>query len=307
MSLHEIGTRFGVETLDIHAGGVDLIFPHHEDEIAQSEAATGRPFARWWLHGEFLNVRGTKMSKRFGNFLAARDLREQGVDAAAVRLLFWQTHYRKPLDFTDEALAAAGEGVRRLGEFHARLAAEAGTGGRGEGRLAALAAEFEAAFRAALDDDLNAPQACAALFQLAHAGNRALDAGAGGAVAAVAALDRAMAGLDVLPTPPTPEPDFPRWVEAQVAARERARKSKDFKEADRIRAALLARGVGLEDTPTGTKWRGAQVFYRTRPAWGAPPVLGTSVGKAGKSSVGHLTELKWEGSGFVNPRVRGLG
>src|SRR3989442_425113 len=185
MSLHEIGTRFGVETLDIHAGGVDLIFPHHEDEIAQSEAATGRPFARWWLHGEFLNVRGTKMSKRFGNFLAARDLREQGVDAAAVRLLFWQTHYRKPLDFTDEALAAAGEGVRRLGEFHARLAGAAGKGGRGEGRLAELAAEFEAAFRAALDDDLNAPQACAALFQLAHAGNRALDAGAGGAAAAV--------------------------------------------------------------------------------------------------------------------------
>src|SRR2546426_5517728 len=177
MSLHEIGTRFGVQTLDIHAGGVDLIFPHHEDEIAQSEAATGRPFARWWLHGGFLNVRGTRRSKRFGNF------------------------------------------------------------------------------RAALDDDLNAPQACAALFQLAHAGNRALDAGAGGAVAAVAALDRAMAVLDVLPTPRTPEPDFARWIEAQVAARERARKSKDFKEADRIRAALLARGVELEDTPTGTKWR----------------------------------------------------
>src|SRR3989441_9513978 len=131
MSLHEIGTRFGVETLDIHAGGVVLIFPHHEDEIAQSEAATGRPFARWWLHGEFLNVRGTKMSKRFGNFLAARDLREQGVDAAAVRLLFWQTHYRKPLDFTDEALAAAGEGVRRVGGVHPRLAG--GTRGRGAG------------------------------------------------------------------------------------------------------------------------------------------------------------------------------
>src|SRR2546430_711037 len=155
----------------------------------------------------------------------------------------------------DDAVAAGGEGVRRLGEFHARLAAEAGTGGRGEGRLAALAAEFEAAFRAALDDDLNAPQACAALFQLAHAGNRALDAGAGGAVAAVAALDRAMAVLDVLPTPRTPEPDFARWIEAQVAARERARKSKDFKEADRIRAALLARGVELEDTPTRANGR----------------------------------------------------
>src|SRR5213593_3150757 len=120
MSLDAI-SRFGVETLDMHAGGVDLIFPHHDDEIAQSEAATGQPFARFWLHGEFLNVRGTKMSKRFGNFLTARDLREQSVDAAAVRLLFSQTHYRRALDFSDEALAAAGQGVKRLGEFRDRL------------------------------------------------------------------------------------------------------------------------------------------------------------------------------------------
>ena len=102
--------------------GIDLVFPHHEDEIAQSEAATGQPFVRHWLHGEFLNVRGTKMSKRFGNFLTARDLRDQGVDAAAIRLLFWQTHYRQSLDFNDAALEGAREGVRRLGEFHDRLA-----------------------------------------------------------------------------------------------------------------------------------------------------------------------------------------
>src|SRR5207253_4825195 len=124
MSLAEIGKCCGTETLDVHAGGVDLIFPHHEDKIAQSEAATGTPFARFWLHGEFLNVRGTKMSKRFGNFLTARDLRDQGVDAAAVRLLFWQTHYRKALDFTDDALAAAGAGVKRLGEFYERVRSE---------------------------------------------------------------------------------------------------------------------------------------------------------------------------------------
>src|SRR2546425_5196426 len=121
-------SRFSVEPLDMQAGGVDLIFPHHDDEIAQSEAATGCAFARWWLHGEFLNVRGTKMSKRFGNFLTARDLREQGIDAAAVRLLFWQSHYRQPIDFNDEALAAADEGVKRLGVFHERLALLARTG-----------------------------------------------------------------------------------------------------------------------------------------------------------------------------------
>ncbi len=225
---------------------------HHEDEIAQSEVATGKPFARYWLHGEFLNVGGTKMSKRFGNFLTARDLREQGVDAAAVRLLFSQTHYRKALDFSDEALVAAGQGVKRLGEFRERLLRETG---KGEGKLAVLATKFEADFRAALDDDLNAPRACAALFELVHAGNAALDAGAGGAGAARAALEAAMAVLDVLPTPKPLEPAFVRWVEERIAARERARKSKDFKEADRIRAELKARGVEIEDTPSGTKWR----------------------------------------------------
>ena len=105
--------------LDIHAGGVDLIFPHHEDEIAQSCAYTGKPdFARYWLHGEFLNVRGQKMSKRFGNITTARDLKEDGVDAGAIRLLVFQTHYRQRLDLTDEALeAATREGSRRVGDI----------------------------------------------------------------------------------------------------------------------------------------------------------------------------------------------
>ena len=253
MSLEEIGKCCGTETLDVHAGGVDLIFPHHEDEIAQSEAATGKPFARFWLHGEFLNVRGTKMSKRFGNFLTARDLRDQGVDAAAVRLLVWQTHYRKALDFSDEALAAAGTGVKRLGEFSARLGA--GESGKGEGALSTLAAKFEVDFRAALDDDLNAPRACAALFEFVHEGNAALDARAGGAAAAHAALERAMEVLDVLPTARAVDPEFVRWVEERIAARDKARKSKDFTEADRIRAELTAKGVEIEDTPAGTKWR----------------------------------------------------
>src|SRR5689334_4745969 len=254
MSLEQIGKCCHAETLDIHAGGVDLIFPHHEDEIAQSEAATDRPFARVWMHGEFLNVRGTKMSKRFGNFLTARDLREQGVDAAAVRLLFWQTHYRKALDFTDEALAAAGAGVKRLGEFRERLLRERGKG-KEEGTVPELAAKFEADFRAALDDDLNAPRACAALFQLVHDGHAALDAGAGGAGAALAALERAMGVLDTLPTSKTVEPALVRWVEERIEARDKARKGKDFKEADRIRAELARRGVEIEDTPAGTKWR----------------------------------------------------
>jgi len=262
MSLGAI-SRFGVATLDIHAGGIDLIFPHHEDEIAQSEAATGQPFARFWLHGEFLNVRGTKMSKRFGNFLTARDLREQRVDAAAVRLLFWQTHYRQALDFNDEALEGAKEGVKRLGELRARLVERAAADSARPGVLAELASELLSEFGIALDDDLGAPRAVAALFEFVRAANRELDRGQGGIGAgaaagagpALAVFDRVMTVLDVLPAAKALSPEFAAWVEAQLAAREKARRAKDFREADRIRAALRAKGVELEDTPAGTKWR----------------------------------------------------
>jgi len=249
MSLDEIGRRFDAQTLDIHCGGIDLIFPHHEDEIAQSEGATGQPFARYWMHGEFLNVRGTKMSKRFGNFLTARDLREQGVDAAAVRLLFWQSHYRQPIDFNDEALGGATEGVRRLGEFHERLRTSGGD-------LPELVKKLEAEFTAALDDDLDAPRAVAALFDFVRAANRELDRvkreqGSG----ALAAFERVTRLLDVLPTPMAVDPALAGWVAERLAARDQARKSKDFKAADAIRAELKARGVEIEDTAMGTKWR----------------------------------------------------
>jgi cysteinyl-tRNA synthetase len=255
MSLEEIRKCCGVQTLDIHAGGIDLIFPHHENEIAQSEGATGQPFARHWVHGEFLNVRGTKMSKRHGNFLTARDLREQGVDAAAVRLLFFQTHYRQPVDFTDEALDAAKEGVRRLGEFWDRLKASAR---RDDRTLNALGAKLETDVLV-LNDDLNAPRAVAALFDFVRAANRELDRpeGMAGAARALAAFER-VAGpdlLDVLPTQRTVDPALARWVEERVAARAQARKSKDFKAADAIRAELGAKGVEIEDTPQGTKWK----------------------------------------------------
>jgi len=256
MSLAEIGKRFNVQTLDIHAGGIDLIFPHHENEIAQSEGATGQPFSRHWVHGEFLNVRGTKMSKRHGNFLTARDLREQGVDAAAVRLLFFQTHYRQPVDFTDDALEAAKEGVKRLGEFRNRLARGARSGEQGAD-LNTLAEKMEADVGAALNDDLNAPRAVAALFDFVRAANRELDKpeGAGGTARALAAFDRVAGVLDVLPTQRAVDPALASWVAERIAARAQARKSKDFKAADAIRAELGTKGVEIEDTPQGTKWR----------------------------------------------------
>jgi cysteinyl-tRNA synthetase len=258
MSLDEIGRRFGIVTLDIHCGGIDLIFPHHEDEIAQSEGATGQPFARYWVHGEFLNVRGTKMSKRFGNFLTARDLRDQGIDAAAVRLLFWQSHYRQPIDFNDEALAGATGGVKRLGLFHTRLQQLAAGGATAtNAAVEPLASQFESDFAAALDDDLDAPRAVSLLFDFATAVNRELDrtASAGAARRALGALDPALAVLDVLPTPKTADRALAEWVGARLGEREKARKAKDFAAADRIRQELRARGVEIEDSPAGTKWR----------------------------------------------------
>ncbi|HEY7193949.1 MAG TPA: cysteine--tRNA ligase [Gemmatimonadales bacterium] len=257
MSLSEIAKCCGVQTLDIHAGGIDLIFPHHENEIAQSEGATGQQFARHWVHGEFLNVRGTKMSKRHGNFLTARDLREQGIDAASLRLLFFQTHYRQPVDFTDEGLEAAKEGVRRLGEFYERLTRAAS---REPGAAKAeLAEELERDVATALNDDLNAPRAIAAVFDFVRAANRELDtpAGVGGAARALETFAR-IAGpalFDVLPTERTVDQSLAAWIETQVAARNQARKSKDYKGADAIRAELRSKGVEIEDTPTGTKWR----------------------------------------------------
>lgn len=258
MSLDEIGRRFGIATLDIHCGGIDLIFPHHEDEIAQSEGATGQPFARCWVHGEFLNVRGTKMSKRFGNFLTARDLRDQGIDPAAVRLLFWQSHYRQPIDFNDDALASATEGVKRLGVFHERLAQLAGAGpSQANAAVDTLAARLETDFAAALDDDLDAPRAVSLLFDFVRDANRELNQtpSAAGAQHALAVLEGAMGVLDVLPTPKPADDALAQWVGERLAQREKARKAKDFAAADRIRQELKARGVEIEDSPAGTKWR----------------------------------------------------
>jgi cysteinyl-tRNA synthetase len=254
MSLSEIAKCCGVQTLDIHAGGIDLIFPHHENEIAQSEGATGQQFSRHWVHGEFLNVRGTKMSKRYGNILTARDLRDQGVDAAAVRLLFFQTHYRQPVDFNDEALTGAAEGVKRLGEFRERLERES-RAQRSDEPLKTISAAFEADVQAALSDDLDAPRAVAALFDFVRVANRELDQGGGGATYALRALDGVMQVLDVLPTAKAVDPGLAKWVEERIAARAQARKSKDFKAADAIRAELVAKGIEIEDTPLGTKWK----------------------------------------------------
>ncbi|HSS51343.1 MAG TPA: DALR domain-containing protein, partial [Thermoanaerobaculia bacterium] len=255
MALDLLGKKWGEQTLDIHAGGVDLIFPHHEDEIAQSCAFTGLPdFARTWMHAEFLNVRGTKMSKRFGNITTARDLQADGVDAGAIRLLMFQTHYRQKLDLTDDALAAAREGSQRLGTFGHRLS-QLPSGAGSPADAVDLGKKFEAEFAAALDDDLNAPRAVAALFTFVTAANRLLDGTPTAAATLARSFDRAVQVLDVLPEVKSADAGLSQWVEERLEARRGAKKRRDFASADAIRAELTAKGVVIEDTPAGTKWR----------------------------------------------------
>jgi len=279
MALELLQQRLGVDVLDIHAGGVDLIFPHHEDEIAQSCAYTGKEqFARYWVHGEFLNIRGEKMSKRFGNITTARDLREDGVDPGAVRLLMFQTHYRQKLDLTDEGLAASQRASSRLGEFQKRL-----TGATAEAdppRLSQAAARLRADAAMALDDDLNAPRALAAVFTFMNQANAALDAGERSGPETISAwqwiegvLGVTSRGLSVsLPTgsseadkkssdlstfaetPPvgSSEELEKGWALHWAVQRKQAKTTRNYAEADRIRGFLRTAGWEVRDGKDGS-------------------------------------------------------
>ncbi|MBA3258873.1 MAG: cysteine--tRNA ligase [Gemmatimonadales bacterium] len=270
MALELVRRHWGTEVLDMHAGGVDLIFPHHEDEIAQSCAYTGRDeFARVWLHGEFLNIRGEKMSKRFGNITTARDLREDGVDPGAVRLLMFQVHYRQKLDLTDEALAGSQEGSRRLGEFQRRLLeARAETDGPG---FSEAAERLERELTEALDDDLNGPRAVAALFAFATAGNAALDGGEQPGARALGAWERAEGILGVTSevqtfrvteasgtitetrlTPPTDAEAVGQWARNWAALRKQAKMERNYATADQIRDMLQSAGWDVRDNKDGS-------------------------------------------------------
>ncbi|MGQ0537711.1 MAG: cysteine--tRNA ligase [Gemmatimonadaceae bacterium] len=259
------------ETLDIHAGGIDLVFPHHEDEIAQSEAATGKPFARFWAHGEFLLVDGSKMAKRVGNVANVQDLRDQGISAAALRHFVFSTHYRKQINLSAPALEASLEAVRRVGEFKHRLdTAEGGTS-----ELAAAAVEFEGAARGALNDDLNAPEAVAALFRFIQNGNAELDrrtkaTDLGALEAARTAFTSIDTVLDLVPNAvrlmighdgevvgerPAPLANVLEgeisWALDRLAERRMKRAERDFTAADGIRREIEERGFAVKDTPHG--------------------------------------------------------
>jgi cysteinyl-tRNA synthetase len=242
------------DTLDLHAGGVDLIFPHHEDEIAQSEAATGKPFARCWCHGEFLLVEQSKMAKRVGNVWKVDELKAAGLDGAATRHFMFTTHYRKQLNLSLDALEASRRAVRRVGDLAARLASAVGA----PAALSAAAVEAEADFRAAMADDLNAPEAVAALFTFINRANAMLDEG-GDDAAALARARSAFAVmngvLDLVPDALDADAELSAWVEERLAARAAARAARDFAASDAIRAELTGRGIAIEDGPTGTSWK----------------------------------------------------
>jgi cysteinyl-tRNA synthetase len=245
------------ETLDIHAGGVDLIFPHHENEIAQSEAITGKPFARYWLHAEHLSIDWQKMSKSLGNIYTLRDIVEMGYPPEALRYLLASVPYRRKLNFTFENLDGARASIERLRNFDWRLRNEKLAPGANEA-LNARAASASAAFDEALDDDLNTAEALGAIFEYVRDMNTAMDAGEVQADSIPRALDllsRFDAVFDVL-RPETKQSGLSdAEIQGRIEERAQAKKMKQFGRADEIRQELADTGVIIEDTREGVRWK----------------------------------------------------
>jgi len=241
------------ESFDIHCGGVDNIFPHHEDEIAQSEGATGKPFARYWIHCAYLIVDGKKMSKSLGNFYTLRDLVEREYSGREARfVLMTSAHYRQTLNFSLDGLDAARSALARLDEFSGRLR-ECGGEGNAAHALPGWAADARAQFGAALDDDLNISNAMGALFNLVRAGNRALAEAQLPAeqARAVRSLLNEFDGVLGFLEPETEEADANVW--ALVTARRAAREARNWAESDRLRDELSTLGWVVQDTAQGPK------------------------------------------------------
>jgi len=249
MSLKYLG-----ETFDLHCGAIDLIFPHHENEIAQSEAATGKPFVRYWVHGEHLIVNGEKMSKSKGNFFTLRDLLQRGIDPLAIRYTLASVPYRRKLNFTNDALHQAESSLKRLQELQLRLSTDNFPTGRNEIFSARTLLALQQ-FEQALDDDLNTAQALAVIFDLVRESNIHMASGEFRDENAALLLEILEKMNQVLRFWRPVQLDLDQQIQLLIEQRNQARREKNFALADEIRGKILELGYLIEDTREGIRWK----------------------------------------------------